>query len=108
MGMFDELQQLKEREEQARQSVPGPKPPTPPRSRRPLSPTTPVVPSPVPPTEAPVVAVVVSDGPLFDLSSPADRTNTYSFSKDELWALDDLLQELDRQYDIQVTRYNLV
>ncbi|MHB8576872.1 MAG: hypothetical protein ACYDCQ_16285 [Dehalococcoidia bacterium] len=48
------------------------------------------------------------DAEPFDLAVPADKTNTYSFSKDELWAIHDMVQELDRQYDIQVTRYNLV
>ena len=46
--------------------------------------------------------------PVFDLAHEADKTNTYSFSKDELWAINDMAQELERQFDIKVTRYNLV
>lgn len=135
-GMFSELAEIREQEAppQPARSVPRaesrsvrPAAGNPHRRRvanvsptsdaTPVSPTEPVVvPPPQPPAAMPPHAAAATpatelappDLPAFDLSDPADKTNTYSFTKDELWAINDLVRELDRAYDIQVTRYNLV
>jgi hypothetical protein len=60
-------------------------------------------------TIAPAAAISQADDtPLFDITTPAYQNNTYVFTQEELWALADTLAELERRYDLKVTRYNLV
>jgi hypothetical protein len=132
-GMFSELANLREQDRSADTTPPSartrpkrqlvrrdPIPQAVPQATAPeIAPAETVTAPPSPPETAPTPTDAVPPpplvsvageptGPAFDLGAPADKTNTYSFSKDELWAINDMVQELDRRYDVQVTRYNLV
>jgi hypothetical protein len=48
------------------------------------------------------------DVPLFDIAQPAYQNNTYAFTEEELWAIEDTKQELERKHGLKVTKYNLV
>jgi len=44
----------------------------------------------------------------FEISTPAYQNNTYAFTAEELWAIEDTKQELEREYNLPVTKYNLI
>jgi len=44
----------------------------------------------------------------FDITKPAYQSNTYAFTEEELWAIEDMKNELQRRYGIKVTKYNLL
>ena len=46
---------------------------------------------------------------LFDINQQAHRSNTFVFTDEELWALEDAKIELRRKYDLEkVTKYDIV
>lgn len=55
-----------------------------------------------------VPTIPPSNEPVFDLSIPPYKNNTYAFTDEELWAIEDTEQALERTHDLKVTRYNLV
>ncbi len=60
------------------------------------------------PHPATAPTTILNSEPAFDISIPAYKNNTYAFTAEELWAIEDTEQALERTHDIKVTRYNLV
>lgn len=44
----------------------------------------------------------------FDLNQVPERSNTYSFTEAELWAIEDVKTVLERQYGLRATKYDIV
>jgi hypothetical protein len=45
---------------------------------------------------------------IFDITIPAYQNNTYAFTAEELWAIEDTKQALERTHNLKVTKYNLI
>ena len=45
---------------------------------------------------------------LFDINQRPDKSNTYEFTREELWAIEDLKNDLEREHDMEVTKYDIV
>lgn len=52
--------------------------------------------------------LVISLKPLFDISEPAYQSNTYTFTIEELRAIEDMKLDLERHLDIKATKYDIV
>jgi len=45
---------------------------------------------------------------LFDINREPFRNNTFIFTEEELWALEDTKVELKRKYELRATKYDLI
>ena len=57
---------------------------------------------------APPQQPAAADQPLFDINERTERSNTFEFTRAELWAIEDLQKELERALDIDVNKYDIV
>jgi len=52
--------------------------------------------------------LVITLKPLFDINEPAYQNNTYTFTIEELRAIEDMKLDLERNLDIKATKYDIV